>query len=70
MADVKRTLRMKFNTDEDKLTTISLSSCKDGITAPEAHDAMDAMIANDTFTVGLEEKAGASVAELKVTTLF
>jgi hypothetical protein len=67
---VKRTLRMKFGTNEGKATRVSLSGCKEGITAQEAESAMDTMIASQIFMAGLGDKRGASVTKLTETVLF
>ncbi|MDR1515566.1 MAG: DUF2922 domain-containing protein [Synergistaceae bacterium] len=66
----KRVLRMRFVTDEGKKTNISLSECKEGVTAEEVGAAMDKMLANQVFIFGLDEKGGAAVVETTVTELF
>jgi hypothetical protein len=66
----KRVLQMRFVTDEGKKNNISLSECKEGVTAAEVDAVMDKMLANQVFVFGLGGKRGAAVLETTVTELF
>ena len=70
MSTTTRTLSMKFDTETGKKATVSLTPAKSGLEAAEVAAAMDAMIANRILTHELTAKAGATVAERTVTTLF
>ncbi|MDR1020420.1 MAG: DUF2922 domain-containing protein [Synergistaceae bacterium] len=70
MSEKKKTLRMKFTTDEGKKVSVSLAGCKEGITAQDVDAAMDTMLANQIFVFGLDEKRGAAVIDTTVTELF
>ena len=70
MSTTSRTLSMKFDTDAGKKASISLSPAKSGLEAAEVAEAMDAMIVSQILTHELTAKAGATVTERTVTTLF
>ena len=70
MSTTTRTLSMKFDTEAGKKANVSLSHAKSGLEATEVAAAMDAMIANRILTHELTAKAGATVTERTVTTLF
>jgi hypothetical protein len=64
------TLAMKFGTADDKKKTVSLQHVRDDITATEAEEAMDAIIASGVFNYEPNEKLGAAVTTRSVNTLF
>jgi hypothetical protein len=64
------TLTMKFGTADDKKKTVSLNNVRDDITAAEAMEAMDAIIAGGVFNYEPDEKLGAAVTNRSVRTLF
>ncbi|MDR3165212.1 MAG: DUF2922 domain-containing protein [Synergistaceae bacterium] len=68
--DTVLTLAMKFSTDDDKKKTVSLQNVRDDITAAEAMQAMDAIIASDVFNYEPDEKLGATLTSRSVKTLF
>lgn len=65
-----KTIRMKFLTDTGKTFTLSMNYAKDAITALEAEEAMDAVIAGDIFDHNLVSIAGAELVDRTVTTLL
>lgn len=70
MSTTTRTLRMKFDTESGKAANISLTPAKSGLGAAEVTAAMDVMISSQILTHELKAKAGATVTERTVTTLF
>ncbi|MDR1515497.1 MAG: DUF2922 domain-containing protein [Synergistaceae bacterium] len=70
MATETLTLAMKFGAADDKKKTVSLQSVRDDITATEAKDAMDVIIASDAFNYEPNEKLGAAITSRSVKTLF
>jgi hypothetical protein len=64
------TLAMKFGTADDKKKTVSLQNVRGDITAAEAMEAMDAIIAGGVFNYEPDEKLGAAVTNRSVRTLF
>jgi hypothetical protein len=61
---------MKFDTQGGKARNVSVQLCKAGITARDAHDLMDVMIASEAFVYEPTAKLGASVIDRTVTELF
>lgn len=70
MSGTTRALSMKFDTQSGKARNVSVQPCKAGITAQDARDLMDAMIASGAFVYEPTAKLGASVIERAVTELF
>jgi hypothetical protein len=68
--DTTLTLAMKFGTADEKKRTVSLQNVRDDITAAEAKDAMDAIIASEVFNYEPNEKLGAAITSRSVKTLF
>jgi hypothetical protein len=64
------TLAMKFAVADDKKRAVSLQSVRGDITATEAKDAMDAIIASGVFNYEPNEKLGAAITNRSVKTLF
>jgi hypothetical protein len=68
--DTVLTLAMKFGTADDKKKTVSLQNVRDDITATEAMQAMDTIIASGVFNYEPDEKLGATLTNRSVKTLF
>jgi hypothetical protein len=68
--DETLTLAMKFSAADDKKKTVSLRNVRDDITADEAMEAMDAIIASGVFNYEPGEKLGAAITSRSVKTLF
>lgn len=65
-----KTLRMKFRTDLGNDYTVSLSYAKDGLTAAEVENAMQALLDGDVFDAPFDTAVGAEIVERTVTEIL
>ena len=65
-----KTLRMIFNTVDDKQFVLSVADPKDNLTAAEVESAMNAILATDAFVAGPVSINSAEIVDREVIELL